>query len=68
MKVTYEFDEEDEHDARKLFEISGDMLSALYEISEYVREIDRGYKEHTIEIMIETIREFIYDSGIHKIP
>jgi len=42
VKVTYEFDEEDEHDARKLFEISGDMLSALYEISEYVREIDRG--------------------------
>lgn len=68
MKVTYEFDEEDEYDTRKLFEISRDMYYALYNINDYLRSVCKGYKDDNIDLMIETIREFICESEIHKIP
>jgi len=69
MKVIYEFDTENpEHvHERRMIDLSTYMYSALLDISEYVRSINKERIDPTQDEMIEKISEFLYDSRMHEI-
>ena len=70
MKVTYEFNIDGESDDKyelDAFQISSNMYMSLSDISEYLREIRKGWKDPTVEEMIDHIQELIYESKIHEL-
>lgn len=66
VKVTYEFTEEDSS-RRKIYEISSDMFSALWDIQNYMRDLRKGYVNDDIEKIIDTVHGFLYDSKVDEI-
>ena len=70
MKVIYEFNITDNVDDRtelRMYQINGDMYTAMLDISEYVREIRKGWKNPTVDEMVDYIQELITDSKVHEI-
>ena len=67
MKVIYEFKDPEEKNERQLFEISGDMFSALWDMQNYLRELKKGWKEDDKEKIIDTIEDLLYNSKICEI-
>lgn len=71
MKVTYELELDDEKNndryELKLIQKASDMHDSLCQISDYLREIRKGWKEDNGEIMEEKISEMIGNSGLHEI-
>lgn len=68
MKITYEFDNCEDRDERLLFENATNMHSALCDIRDYLRNINKGYIEDTKEQMIKKIHEYLWDSKMEEIP
>jgi len=70
MKVTYEFTddiEDDDHYKIKVFQISESMHSALLEIDDYIRAINKGYKDYTTDEIVENIGDIIFSSRIREV-
>lgn len=71
MKVTYEFDcdADDDGDCYRLrvFQKAHKMFSALSEISDYMRQLRKGYVEDTIDQIEEKISEIVCESSIGEI-
>lgn len=70
MKVTYEFENDYESDDfyhLKIFQIAQNMLKALEEIEDYIRQIQKEYLDHDKEQMIAMILDVIYESRIKEI-
>jgi len=70
MKIIYEFDtsDSDSIDERKLFENAASMHSALWDIREYIRTIEKGYCEDDKEKIVEKLYNFIWESKMDEIP
>ncbi|MFA6201360.1 MAG: hypothetical protein WC679_13245 [Bacteroidales bacterium] len=71
MKVTFNLDLDnyelnDKHDLELIMQ-KDSMYHALTEISEYLRQIDKGNIQATQDEMIKNIRELIYDSKVNDI-
>lgn len=70
MKVTYEFNaglEEDGYYNLQVFQRAPKMYTALNEISDYMRELRKGWSEDTAEQIEEKVSEIIYESTIGDI-
>ena len=71
MKVTYEFNIDNESDDKhelETFRISSNMYSALWDIDSYLREIRKGWQKPTEDEMLGFIQELINESKIHELP
>ena len=49
------------------FKIVEDMYSALTDIQEYLKQLDKGWKQDNKEVMMETLTEMVYESKIYDI-
>lgn len=72
MKVTYVFDigwEEENNDRYdlKIFQLSSQMYSALSDISDYMRELRKGWCKDNVEQIEEKISDIILGSNIGDI-
>ena len=71
MEVIYKFDlsnhEIDDMNELKIFQKADKFFLSLYEISDYLREIRKGWKDDNSEQMEEYISEIISNSGIFEI-
>jgi len=67
MKVIYEFNEKEDTIERNLFENSRKMYLSLVEIETYIKSIKDGFMEEDFDKALDTISEYIYDSGIKDI-
>lgn len=67
MKIIYEIDVEKDSHYKKLFEISSDMYSSLFNIDNYLREIRKGWKNDDIDEILEKVGSFISESRIHEV-
>lgn len=66
MKVIYEFTDE-ERDQRQMFEKSHSFYSALWDISNAIRDHEK-YEKGTPSETLEAISNIIADSGMWEIP
>lgn len=66
MKVTYEFNEPEDHSERMLFEVAGDMYNALYELANLKRSIYKGYEDWTVEKIEKKLGEILEDSRYYE--
>jgi hypothetical protein len=66
MKITYEFADDEDH-KRKLFDISDNMFASLWEISNYMRELRKGWKDDDAEKIEEVVSEIVGQSRIFEI-
>ena len=68
MKVTYEFNLEDEdsddESSLQIFQIARKMYLSLHQISDYMRMIRKGYCEDTIDEIEDKITDIILESNI----
>lgn len=67
MRVIYEFNcepESDDYYSLKVFQKADQMLSALNEISDYVRQLRKGYVEDTVDQIEDKISDIICESSI----
>ena len=71
MKVIYEFnpDDYDSNDSNtlKLCQNSYKMYSALTDIQEYIRKLNKGWLDNDIEQIKDNISDFISESGIYDL-
>jgi hypothetical protein len=70
MIVTYEFNIDGESDDKyelDAFQISKNMYMSLSDISEYIREIRKGWKNPDVDEMVDYIQELINESKIHEL-
>lgn len=70
MIVTYEFNIDGESDDKyelDAFQISRNMYMSLSDISDYVREIRKGWKNPDIDEMVDYIQVLINESKIHEL-
>jgi len=67
MKAILEFDLPDENIEFKMANNTKDMLSALYDISNYLRDLRKGYVKFEKEEVLKRLTEYIIDSKIEEI-
>ena len=67
MKAILEFDLPDENIEFKMANNAKDMLSALYDISNYLRDLRKGYVKFEKEEVLKRLTEYIIDSKIEEI-
>lgn len=68
MKITYEFDMPDDRNAHNLVHNASDMYNCLFNIDEILRKHRKGWVEKPdIDVLLEDIRNELYDSKFHEI-
>lgn len=68
MKVIYEFDPYEDKSELELMQIARCMYSALFDLDSYRRELEKGYKAHDMESILERLNDLLNDSKIRDIP
>jgi len=70
MKVNYEFNIDENNDDRNellIYQNAFKFYMSLLNISDYMRELNKGWKDHEKEEMIDNILEILSESNMHEV-
>jgi len=66
-KITYEMDSIEDSGDLKIYEISKDMMSALFDLQRYTRELYKGWKPFDQDEVLDRLSDILYNSKIGEI-
>lgn len=66
-KITYEMDSIEDSGDLKIYQIAKDMMSALFDLQNYTRELYKGWKPFNQDEVLDRLHDIIYESKINEV-
>ena len=66
-KITYEMDSIDDSGDIQVYEIAKNMMSALFDLQRYTRELYKGWKPFDQDEVLDRLNDILYNSKIDEV-